>query len=247
MRRILMAAAVMTALTLSALGQEAVADQGLREKTIGEVKKAAGELGEAVSRRDEAALRRLLADDYIFTHSTGEVEDKAQRIARIMEDKLPTVESASRNDVKFRVYGDAVVITSGSNQKSELNGVSREIKFRGIMVWVRHQGRWQLVAQQSTRVQPRRTSVALDPKVLEPYAGEYEMAPGKRYAITREGSLLVARGAERELTLTPMSETKFYVEGMDAEWTFYRGESGAVSEVGVRIGTGREQRWKKVK
>jgi ketosteroid isomerase-like protein len=247
MRRILTAAAFVTALTLSAHGQAAGAGQEPRDKTIGEVKKAAAELGEAVSHRDEAALRRLLADDYVFTHSTGDVEDKAQRIASITGGKLPSVESASRSDVEFRVYGDAVVITSGSRQKSELNGVSREIQFRGIMVWVRHEGRWQLVAQQSTRVQPRRTPASLDPKVLDAYAGEYEMAPGRRYAITREGPVLIARGAERELTLTPTSETKCYVEGMDAEWTFYRGEGGAVSEVGVRIGTGREQRWKKVK
>jgi ketosteroid isomerase-like protein len=247
MRRILAAAVVLAVVAPSALGQAAGPDTGLHDKTIEEVKKAAGALGQAVSRRDEATLKRLLADDYIFTHSTGDVEDKAQRIARIMENKLPTIESSSRDDVKYRVYGDTVVITSRTSQKSELNGISRGIQLRGIVVWVKQQGQWRLVAQQSTRIQSQRTATTLDPKVLDPYVGEYELAPSRRYIITREGSVLVARGGEREFILLPESEMRFFVEGMDAQWTFYKDDRGAVSEVGIRIGTGREIRAKKVK
>ena len=243
--RILALAAVMMAVTLTAFGQASADEQ--RNKTIEEVKKAARELAGAVSRRDEAALNRLLADDYIFTHSTGDVNDKAQRISNIKENKLPTVESASRDDVRFRVYGDTVIITSRTNQKSELNGVPREIQFRGIVVWVRQQGRWQLAAQQSTRVQPERKTIALDPKTLNVYVGQYEVAPGRLYTVTLEGGTLIARGSQREFTLMPESETQFFIEGLDGHWTFYKDEKGQVTDVGVRIGTGQEMRWKKIK
>ena len=248
MTRIITLAIVLISLAFSAFGQGKPTNETESGKIIEEVKKAASELSGAIERRDEAALKLILADDYIFVHSTGNADDKTLRINKIKENKLPTVESSSRENEQFRVYDKTVVISSITRQKSELNGMKRELQFRGIVVWVKNQGRWQLIAQQSTRIQPERTAIALEPKILDLYVGQYELAPDSIYTVTREGnSLFGQRTNQRKIRLTAESETKFFVEGLDQQVQFYKDEKGAVTRVGIRIGTGQEMFGKKIK
>ncbi len=242
-------AAVLIGLTASTLGQGNPTNETSAGKIIEEVKKAAGELSAAIARRDEAALKLILANDYIFVHSTGEAEDKTVRISKVVSNKLPTVGSSSRDNEQFRVYDKTVIISSDTRQKSELNGVKREILFRGLMVWVKKQERWQLVAQQSTRVQPARTAIVLDPKILDLYVGRYELSEpaGSVFVVTREDKLLFGQLANgRKLELTAESESKFFVEGINQQVQFYKDEKGAVTRVGIRIGTGEEMVGKKI-
>ncbi len=115
------------------------------------------------------------------------------------------------------------------------------------MVWVKNQGRWQLVSQQSTRVQPERTAITLEPKILDLYVGKYELAPNSIYTVTREGnSLFGQRTNQRKISLTAESDTKFFVEGINQQVQFYKDEKGAVYRVGIRIGTGQEMSAKKI-
>ncbi|MCA1622902.1 MAG: DUF4440 domain-containing protein [Acidobacteria bacterium] len=248
MRQIITLAAVLISLAFSAFGQGERTNGAESGKIIEEVKKAASELSEAIARRDENALKLILADDYTFVHSTGNVDDKTLRIEKIKANKLPTIESSSRDNVRYRVYDKTVVISSDTRQKSELNGIKREIHLRGIMVWVKNQGCWQLVAQQSTRIQPERTAITLEPKILDLYVGQYELAPNLFFTVTREGNSVFGQQTNgRKLDLTAESETKFFVEGLNAQIQFYKNEKGAFDSVGIRIGTGQEMIGKKVK
>jgi hypothetical protein len=65
---------------------------------------------DASLKKDRAALERLLADDYVYTHSNGVVQTRAQEIAETMSGDLKLT-SNSITDMTVRVFGDAAVVT----------------------------------------------------------------------------------------------------------------------------------------
>ena len=119
-----------------------------------EVRRLEDERVEAMLARDAAALRRLLADDLTYTHSTGRTQTKAEFIRQYTEtDERYT--RFDRSDVKIRAYGDSAVVT-GTAKMALQGGAAGERSFeiRFIDVWARRSGRWQMVAWHSTRLVP---------------------------------------------------------------------------------------------
>ena len=114
------------------------------------VRQAAIDWTQAMVRRDQAALRRLLADDLVFVHSNGStVQNKAQYIAA---SERSTYEALPLSDVEIRVYGKTAVLSAHIDTKN----VGREpFRVRTLQVFVQNNGQWQLAAFQSTRVTPR--------------------------------------------------------------------------------------------
>src|SRR5207237_1414911 len=59
---------------------------------------------DAQFKKDRAALERLLADDYLYTHSNGSVLNKTQEIAESMSSDLQWTDS-KLTDLKVRIFG----------------------------------------------------------------------------------------------------------------------------------------------
>jgi ketosteroid isomerase-like protein len=100
---------------------------------------------------DVAGLDRLLADDWMLTHSDGRVQYKADYL-----DELRT--STRRNqgigneDLRVRRYGDTVVVTGTSVQSGISNGQPWSGRFRFTRVWVQRDGGWKMIASHSSRI-----------------------------------------------------------------------------------------------
>jgi ketosteroid isomerase-like protein len=105
----------------------------------------------AVTKSDTAALGRLLADDLVYTHSTGAVDTKKVYIDSIKSgvQKYITVE---HQDPKVQMAGDAAVLTSGLKMHTEREGKPQTAQFRLIHVWAKKGGHWQMLAHQTTRL-----------------------------------------------------------------------------------------------
>jgi len=81
----------------------------------------------------------------------------------------------------------------------------------------------------------KRVAIDLPASALAPYVGTYEIAPSFELEITMRDGGLVGRttlGGPRRLR--PTSATAFFAEGVDAEITFVRDASGAVTSVVLR-------------
>ena len=107
------------------------------------------ELLNAILKGDASASERHLADTYVFTGPDGTVENKAQAIADLKSGDLK-LQSASLDDAKVQIYGDTAVVTYSSNDKGTYKVKDISGKTRWTDVFVKHNGRWQLVASHGT-------------------------------------------------------------------------------------------------
>ena len=116
-----------------------------------EVSKASQALDEAsLTKKDRATMESLYADDYMYLHSNGTVNNKTQEIAEYMSPDLKWT-AHKLDDVKVRIYRDVAVVTGVQTLTGSAKGyVSGARNFTEL--WVRRNGRWQTVGGQSTIV-----------------------------------------------------------------------------------------------
>ena len=119
-----------------------------------EVEQAEREWMDAAFRRDMAACERYLAEEFTMVTSRGSLTDRAQWLVNARDHSRAT-EPAQFPDLRVRVYADAALVTS----RSLMAGAT----FRGQAwspenyitdVWVRRDGRWQVVRRHSSPVVP---------------------------------------------------------------------------------------------
>lgn len=109
----------------------------------------------AQTTNDFAALERLLADDLVYTHSSGSVDSKASYIDSLRTGKARYLRIVP-DEIKVRVIGDLALIhgrgvftleTNTNGQKGE-----NPLKLAFLDVWQKRNGKWQMIAWQSARL-----------------------------------------------------------------------------------------------
>ncbi|TMQ47260.1 MAG: nuclear transport factor 2 family protein [Candidatus Eisenbacteria bacterium] len=103
---------------------------------------------DAQFKKDRAALERLLADDYLYTHSNGSVLNKAQEIAESMSSDVQWTDSKFA-DLKVRIFGDVAVLTGEQTIQGTAKGYVPGPR-RITDIFVRRSGRWQWLGGQAT-------------------------------------------------------------------------------------------------
>jgi CubicO group peptidase (beta-lactamase class C family) len=77
-----------------------------------------------------------------------------------------------------------------------------------------------------------RVAIKIDPKILDAYVGQYELAPNLIITMTREGdSLMTQVTGQPKFELFPESETKFFLKVVDAQVTFVKDDKGMVTHL----------------
>ena len=100
---------------------------------------------------DPAALESLLGDDFTLTstRSKGELVNKRQYIDSTL--KLVRGDGYSFERMTVRIYGDTAVINAQFQQNATFAGHDWSGEFLMTDVWVKRNGRWQVVARHSSR------------------------------------------------------------------------------------------------
>ncbi len=107
---------------------------------------------QALLHNDASALDRIYADELIFINQYGVVRDKAHWIATARAGEFK-FDSYTTEEVRVRIYGETAVVTGrflaiGEARGSKLKG----LPVRYICIYVKRDGRLQLVAQQATPI-----------------------------------------------------------------------------------------------
>jgi len=105
----------------------------------------------AMAKGDLAALDGLLAEDLTYVHSDGRVETKTEYLESLRSGKLRYL-SAEPEGPSVRVYGDVAVCSGLAKFHVFSAGREAQLVTRYTDVYVKRDGRWRLVAWQSTRL-----------------------------------------------------------------------------------------------
>jgi ketosteroid isomerase-like protein len=152
MKSLLVIAGLALAASSLALCETKRKEAGQADNPEQELRERLREWDEAYARRDREALNRILADDLFFTDAAGKVNNKAQYIMAIIKSPdISLIESVGSDDLKIRLYGDAAVVTGRSGIRGRPRHPATRNLFRFTDLWVKRQGRWQVVASQVTR------------------------------------------------------------------------------------------------
>lgn len=106
---------------------------------------------DALLKSDAAALERLYADKMNYTHSSGTVDDKATYVGNI-KSGATKYESMKRDEIKVYVYGNAATVHCHWQVNSISKGNKIATNARLLHVYVKQNGRWQMVNHQATRI-----------------------------------------------------------------------------------------------
>jgi CubicO group peptidase (beta-lactamase class C family) len=104
-----------------------------------------------------------------------------------------------------------------------------------------------LPAKATPPVTSKFVEVAIDPKILDAYVGDYEFKPGDVVAITREKNQLMAQGTGAgKVPLYPSSETTFFLKNAPAQLTFVRPEDAREAQALVLQKAGEKRTAKRI-
>jgi ketosteroid isomerase-like protein len=123
------------------------------DETAAEVLATERSWTEAHLRGDVATIARLMASDYTKIQPDGSVVRRAEALASFVpEERAWEVAEGDKYDV--RVYGDTAVVIGRWTARGVNHGVRFDYQARFLSVYVRRDGVWQMVAEQSTEIPP---------------------------------------------------------------------------------------------
>jgi ketosteroid isomerase-like protein len=225
------------------VGGASIADAQVKDQaptetaTIEAVQAFQAELFGAMQKRDRAALERLIADGFVFVHSTGGLEERKRFIDNAVAGSLSSqTESPQMFDRQLRVFGGHTALQTSRSVRDK--GRPTEVNLRTLQIYVKLDGRWQWLSGQSVRLPSRPASVTLDPRVYEEHVGQYAIGENRMFTVSRDGDILRGRTNARGGELVPKSATEFIwfdaENNADAQIIFLADQSGGVTHAVFR-------------
>lgn len=112
-----------------------------------EVLKLENEENQAFLNRDTKLLDRLYANTLAWTRPDGEFLNKAEVLDNLRSGKTK-YDSIRHHDVRVRIYGNTAILTGASTTDLVYEGKPMNHFRRFGEIWIKQNGRWQLVARQ---------------------------------------------------------------------------------------------------
>ena len=119
----------------------------------GEIRHLEQQRFQAMEHVDVSTLNRILSDDLNYTHASGLQQTKAELIGVLASGDFK-YESISADSPRIRIYDQTAVVTGRATMKIKSGQGEQIFKLCYLDVYVKQDGRWQMVAWQSSRVAP---------------------------------------------------------------------------------------------
>lgn len=200
--------------------------------TQAELVRRTQELFDAVGPGVKEPWKKYFAEDALFFDEKGRSMDKAALVNDIAP--LPKGYSGTITIVRpqSRIIGNTAVLSYDADETEVIYGQHLRARYHSTDTWMYRGGRWQIIASQVLRYYEDPAIGETDPKLLESFVGEYELAPGITIKVTRDGDKLYAErtGRPRE-QLLPETPELFFRKGVEGRRLFHRTPSGTVDSL----------------
>ena len=105
----------------------------------------------ATAQKDTSALKNMLCNGLIYTHSSGR-QDTKQSLIEGIESGTTVYTSMVPSEVKAQDLGNAVVLTGVAAISVNSHGKPNSFRVRFIDVYENQNGTWRMVTWQSTKI-----------------------------------------------------------------------------------------------
>jgi ketosteroid isomerase-like protein len=224
-------AVALASLSVHAQNTNGPARDDAANATVEQLKRATQELLDAVAPGDVAVWRRHLAEDCIYTDEEGNVKTKQDLLKELKPLPKGYLGSIKMGEPKVLAQENVIVLSHRDREELELYGQKLVTYFQSTDTWAKSQdGQWKLIAVQVMAIPNERKPIAVSPKKLDEYVGQYQLAPDVIYTITREGDKLFGQRTGRaKEELLPLCADTFYRKGVwRGEKVFERDSEGRV-------------------
>jgi ketosteroid isomerase-like protein len=139
--------------TLAALAFVVGAAPAFAQSPVEDVKAAEKKRFDVTVKGDFKALDALLAEDLIYVHSNGRVDNEKTFLESLTSgrSKYLSIEPVEMN---ARALGDFVFVDGRAKVKVQSDGQTNDLLLTYLDVWVKRSGTWQMVHWHSARMPP---------------------------------------------------------------------------------------------
>lgn len=107
----------------------------------------------AIEKADKAALEELAADQLVYAHSNGRVQDKPDFIKEILDPNAIDYTSISMTDQTIRVIGNTAIVRHIYSAETLTGGKPGSLKIGNMLVLQKQKDKWKLIGRQAYRLQ----------------------------------------------------------------------------------------------
>lgn len=149
-RHAFLASAALTAALALPLAPAFAAD---RKADEAQLTKLSDHWDQVIVAKQEKAIADNMAEDFRIIDGHGNVENKAQFVAGVMDAKL-TIDPYKVDDFEIRFYGDVALLSGHTLMTGTYDGEKFTSNYRYIDIYAKRNGTWQIVSVQITRYPP---------------------------------------------------------------------------------------------
>lgn len=218
---------------ITAFGQESPAyHKQVREELI----ELFNNWNQARLKYDRKELEQIFADDYLFIHGHGFIDNKAATI----DDQLNTdsIQPVPIPDFEaLQVFENVAILKrlikgpQGSNYNTN--------------IFIKKNGKWLFAVSQTTLMQPERIFRTTKLDSLHIYLGKFE-SQGRLLTVTNEKDTLIASIVKIPRRKLSFAGSDTFVDKLGAEYKFLKNEKGEITGISNRPRFGQEVLWKKI-
>lgn len=117
-----------------------------------EVALAVGNLIKGFVDADKDLLDKITAEELIYGHSSGKVQNKTEFIDEVISGK-------PLDYVKFDLEGQTIMVTGKTavvrhilNAETISNGAPGKLRIGNVLIWQKQKGKWKLLARQAYKL-----------------------------------------------------------------------------------------------
>ena len=131
-----------------------VASAADRKADVAELTKLSNNWDKVIVAKQEKAIAGNMAEDFRIIDGHGNVENKAQFVAGVMDSRL-TIDPYTVDDFEIRFYGDVALLSGHTLMTGTYDGEKFTSNYRYIDIYAKRDGAWRIVSVQITRYPPQ--------------------------------------------------------------------------------------------
>lgn len=147
MKRLHLPILLLSVFALVGLSQSVEAGGGVDEKE--HIRELIQQWDNALVNRNSKFIDGILAEDFTYIGSDGQVQNKAEHLASITSADLK-IESSSSSNFVIRIYGDTAVAVAEGRIKGSYKSKGFDNHYRYTDVWIKKTGKWAVINTQIT-------------------------------------------------------------------------------------------------